>query len=124
MQRILTGIAAVLLVGQLVWIGKAHQDGGIYGNWAMYHTGVNYEATATVDGMTLSSDEFTARYRIPATGFNGRSLDHVTSILRGREVSYNDGQAVALNVRYSENGGDAFEWQWRGGVVRVAAAKP
>ena len=124
MERILSGIAAVLLGGQLAWIGMAHAEGAIYGNWAMYHTGVNYEASATVDGVTLSPDAFFARYHIPPTGFNGRSLDHVKAILKGRESDVGAAETVQLDVHWAENGGQPSEWLWRNDVVRVAAAKP
>lgn len=124
MERILSGIAAVILVGQLVWIGHAHQNGAVYGNWAMYHTGINYQATASVDGVDLTAKEFSARYHIPAQGFNGRSLDHLTAILAGRELSYGErGEIVALRVRFAENGGEARDWTWRSGVTQVAAIR-
>jgi hypothetical protein len=75
-----------------------------YLSWAPYDQIAFYRIDANRDGVELTPDEITTRYRMPASGRENRSIHHVFRAIAQFEATYGRTDAVRVRVAYRVNG--------------------
>ena len=78
--------------------------------WAPYDQISFYTIEAERAGQPLSSDEIGARYRMPASGRENRSIHHVLNSVAQFESTYGRTDRVGVRVRYRTNGRPEQTW--------------
>lgn len=79
-------------------------------NWAMYHTDIRYTVTVFVNGIELSNNEFTDRYKFSRTGQECRGLGNLKRKMILREKCNNDD--VVIELDFKENTFKSI-WKWQ-----------
>ena len=83
-----------------------------YLSWAPYDQISFYEIEADVRGTPLSPEEVEARYRLPASGRENRSIHHVLDAVALYEQTYGAGDSAAVRIRFTVNRGEEEVWTY------------
>ena len=105
-----TQLAALILLVQVCFIVHARFDPARYFCWAMFHSFVEYQIQATMNGKELSAVEINARYGRKAIGVDPHSIQHIKDVIVQRERG--PGQPVHVRLVYRTNGKSEQEWVW------------
>ena len=103
-----------MVLGLQVWgVARGRLATDRYFCWAPFDTYTEY--TVSVHGTEgwMSADEISERYRIPESGRDNRSPEHLVDVFRQFERTYGLADPVLrLQLRYRVNGGDEKTWEW------------
>ena len=83
-----------------------------YLSWAPYDQISFYEIEVDVRGTHLSPAEVEARYRLPASGRENRSIHHVLNAVALYERTYGAGDSAAIRIRYTVNRSEEEVWTY------------
>ena len=97
---------------QLVGIVYARLLPTRYLSWAPYDQISFFEIEVDVRGKRLTPGEVQARYRLPASGRENRSIHHVLDAVALYEQTYGAGDSAAVRIRYTVNRGAEDVWTY------------
>ena len=83
-----------------------------YLSWAPYDQVSFFEIEVDVRGKRLTPVEVRARYRLPASGRENRSIHHVLDAVALYEQTYGAGDSAAVRIRYTVNRGEEEVWTY------------
>lgn len=83
-----------------------------YLSWAPYDQISFFEIEVDVRGTRLSPEEVEARYRLPASGRENRSIHHVLKAVALYEQTYGVGDSASIRIRFTVNRGEAELWTY------------
>ena len=83
-----------------------------YLSWAPYDQISFFDIEVDVRGKRLTPDEIEARYRLPASGRENRSIHHVLDAVALYEGTYGAADSAAVRIRYTVNGGAEESWTY------------
>lgn len=103
-------VIALVFAVQIAGLVHARVAGTRYLAWAPYDQISFYRIDANRDGVALSTIEIEQRYRLPVSGRENRSIQHVLDAVAQYEATYGRTDPVATRVRYRVNGGAEQVW--------------
>jgi hypothetical protein len=101
---------AVIFAVQIAGIVYARFAPTRYLSWAPYDQISFYQIDVTLHGRGLTPVEVAARYRMPASGRENRSIHHVLNTVAQYEATYGRGDGADVVVRFRVNGGQEQVW--------------
>ena len=104
-------VAGVVLAFQAASIVYARFDDARYFCWAPHDAQNEYVIAVEIDGRSLSPSEVEARYRIPASGVDPRSIAHVTRLVQQYERTLGADDDATVVVGYRINGKALRRWR-------------
>lgn len=107
-----TVLAVSLLSLEVVGVIHARFSPTRWFGWAMFHTYAPYRIEVTIRGEPLTRDQIAARYRIPASDIERRSIAHPIDIIRRTEETRGAADEARVTLRYREGRGAEHAWRW------------
>jgi hypothetical protein len=104
------GILAVVFCVQAAALVHARFVPTRYLCWAPYDQISFYTIEADRAGHPLTATEIGARFRMPPTGRENRSIHHVLAAIAQFESTYGRADRVSVRVVYRVNGGAEQTW--------------
>ena len=81
-----------------------------YVSWAPYDQISFYRIDVSQGGKVFAPDEIARRYRMPASGRESRSIQHVLNAIAQYESTYGRADRVSVRVVYRVNGKPEQTW--------------
>ena len=108
------GTALVFIFGLQLWgIVRSWTAIDRYFCWAPYDAYTEYAVQVRGSEGWLRADEIARRYRIPISGRDNRSPEHIIQVFRQYESTYGLADpALELRLSYRVNGGSEQTWSW------------
>ena len=118
-----TKIGVLFLLLQLGCVVYAHFGPSRYFAWAPNDYIVEFNLQVVVNGRVLSSDESSARYRLPGNGVYEFPAQHIIDAIQQYEQTYGREDHAQVLLTYRLNGGDKRQWRWPGDAPASTRAR-
>ena len=104
------GVLFLLFQAGLIVHARFHESR--YLCWAPFDAHSEYEISVEMAGRTLTPKETRNRYRMPDSGLDSRSIQHVKNIIKQYEQTYGRTDNARVALVYTTNGKIQPTWYW------------